>query len=736
MGNLLKDVRYAIRTLLRAPGFAIVAILTIALGIGANTAIFSLVRAVILKPLPFRDPSRLIAAWDTYQPQFSKIGVSPVEMAAWSEQTDLFEQTAWYRYVSKDLNLTAPGIEPTTIHSTFVSQQFFSLLGVAPVIGSSLANSPDSAMISSALWRTRFASDPAIAGKSVRLNQQQFVIAGVMPDNFQLPEFAQMWLAQGPLLLDEATNPVRHPMGFVGRLRAGVTEQQAAARLASVAQRLAAANPKTSKGWGVNIFGLQDDLTAKTRTPLLMLFGAVGLVLLIACANVANLLLARASGRTKEIAVRSALGAGASRIVRQLLTESLVLSIAGGAIGVALGRFGLDALSPIPAPLDGQVLAFLLAISIVTGVLFGLAPALHALHQDSNTLIKSGASRSGGASKVRATLVVAEFALALVLVAGAAILLKSFVHLMNIEPGFSTRGLLTMRLSIPDLAKPDALFRAIEERVKQIPGVDGFASTNALPLTTGHGNSSRFKVQGSPLSNLEVLPIAQLRTASPDYFRIMHIPVIAGRAFTDRDLTDNVVIINQSFARKFWPDRNPIGEKYISDPWSIKPVWATIVGIVGDVKQFGLDSEPTLDLYTPSLYPGSIIVHTAGDPRAIVQSVEAAIRAAAPEVPISEVRSMDQVLEESASSRRWTMTLLASFAALALVLALVGYLRSDELDGGAADSRDRNSHGAGRGIRAGAGQYRRVWIEAEPDRHCDRNCGRVRAAARAREHGV
>src|SRR5579871_4830453 len=395
MGNLVQDLRYAIRTLGRAPGFAIVAVLTIALGIGANTAIFSLVNAVILQPLPFREPSRLIAAWDTYQPQFSKLGVSPVEMNAWSEQRDLFEETAWYRWISKDLNLLAPGIEPVTVHATFVSPRFFTLFGVAPAFGNSLANSPDSVVLSHRLWRARFASDPAVAGRTIRLNNQPFVVAGVMPENFQFPDFAEVWIAKGPLLNDEATNPVRHAMGFVARLRSGVTEKQAVVRLQSIAQRLAAANPKTSKGWGVNIFGLQDDLPAKARPALLMLAGAVALVLLIACVNVANLLLARASGRTKEIAVRSALGAGASRIVRQLLTESLLLSLLGGAIGIAIGRAALLALSPIPAPLDYRVMLFLAGVSIVTGVLFGIVPALHALDPDSNSLIKSGAARSG-----------------------------------------------------------------------------------------------------------------------------------------------------------------------------------------------------------------------------------------------------------------------------------------------------------------------------------------------------
>jgi putative ABC transport system permease protein len=689
MGNLIQDVRFAIRTLLRAPGFTLIAVLTLALGIGANTAIFSLVNAVILKPLPFREPARLIAAWDTYEPQFAKIGVSPTQIHAWSEQTDLFEQTGWYRSVSRDLTLTAPGSEALTVHATFISSQFLPLLGVAPAIGyAKLRNEPNNAgndaLISDRLWRARFGNDPAIIGKTVRLNDQAFTIAGVMASTFKYPDFADLWLPEGPLLGDEMTNPVRHAVGFVGRLRAGVTEQQAAARLNAVQQRLAAEHPKTSVGWGVRISGLQDDLTANQRPTLLMLLGAVALVLLIACANVANLLLARASGRAKEIAVRTALGAGAWRIVRQLLTESLVLSVIGGGLGILIGQWGLETFgqAETPAPqnhVDFAVLGFAMAISVSTGVLFGLAPALQALRQDSNSMMKAGAVVGRG-SAMRAALVIGEFALALILVTGGGILLKSFVRLMQVDPGFRTQGLLTMRISSPDSRDQTALFRRVEEKVKQIPGVSGFAATNALPLTVGHGNGSRFNVQGSPLINPDALPNAQLRTVSPDYFTVMRIPVVSGRGFNDRDLTADSVIINQAFARRFWPGRDPVGQKFITGPWGPKPTYSTIVGVVGDVKQSGLDSEPTFDLYLPVLYPASVIiktgaapgVKTAGDPASFIGAVRRAIQDVDANLPVSEVRTMDQVLGESAKSRQWTMVLLAAFAGLALVLALVG----------------------------------------------------------------
>ena len=372
MGQLAQDVRYALRTLARAPAFTSVAILTLALGIGANTAIFSLVHAVILKPLPLREPSSLIAAWDTYLPQFPKLGVSPAELELWQQQTDLFEQTGWYRYVSLDLDLTAPGADAMEVHATFISPSLLPMLGVAPVRGRAFSEheNPNTALISYRLWQTRFGGDAKIVGKAVRLSEQEFTVAGIMPASYQFPDFADVWLPAGPLLGDQITNPVRHALGFVARLRPGISEQQAGARLDALSRRLAAEHPKTSTGFGMRVYGLQQDLTANVRPALLMLVGAVALVLLIACANVASLLLARAGGRAREIAVRIALGAGAWRIVRQLLTESLVLAATGGALGLAIGEGSLAALAPVAAPLDLTVLLFLFGISIATGLLF------------------------------------------------------------------------------------------------------------------------------------------------------------------------------------------------------------------------------------------------------------------------------------------------------------------------------------------------------------------------------
>jgi predicted permease len=683
-GEAFKDARYAVRALLRAPVFASISIATLALGIGANTAIFSLVYAVLLKPLPYRDPGRLLVAWDTYLPQdktlpmFPKLGASPPELELWRQQTDIFEDTAWYRHVAYDLNLRSAGGDAVSVHGGFLSTNFLEAMGVAPVYGRGFGDHEpvNSVLLSHHLWQTRFAGDPAALGKTIQMDDQVYNIIGIMPPAFQFPDWADLWLPPGPLLGDELTNPVRHAAGFVGRLRKGVEAREAAARLETLSKRLAAEHPTTSTGWGMKVSSLRDDLTASIRPALLLLWGAVGLVLLIACGNVANLLLARASGRMKEIAVRSALGAGAGRIARQLLTESAVLALIGGVSGVGLGEVGLKVFSPVEAPIDFRVFLFLAGVTMGTGIAFGLAPALQALRVDANTMIKAGSVTGGGSSPARAALVVGEMALALVLATGAGILVKSFVRLMHVDPGFQAQGLITMRLSYPRSREGSrdakVLFQRLEEAVKRLPGVDQFASTSALPLTTGHGNTGRFHVPGSLLINPEALPAAQLRFVSPGYFETMRIPILAGRGFTARDVDQPVVVISRTMARRFWPGRDPVGEKFITGPWGPNPTWSTIIGISGDVKQFGLDSEASFDLYSDGLVPLSLIVHVSGDPQAMMGAVRRVVQSVDPDMAVSEVRTMDQVVAESASSRRWTMALLAAFAGLALLLALVG----------------------------------------------------------------
>jgi putative ABC transport system permease protein len=670
----MSDLRFAVRTLRKSPGFTATAVLTLALGIGANTAIFGLVHAVILKPLPFREPARLIAIWDSYRPQFEKVGISPAELNAWQQESDLFSQSAWYRSVQQNLAVTGADGEAVEVHADLVSASLFPLLGAAPALGLAFTESDPSntVVLSDSLWRTRFAGDPEIAGKSIRMNGQEYAVAGVMPRDFAFPDWADLWIPKGPLMGDELTNPVRHALGFVARLRDGATLGGVAQRIGGLSHRLAAENPKTSHGWGMHAYGLQEDLTAKLRPALLMLLGAVTLVLLIACTNVANLLLSRAASRTKEMALRTALGAGAGRLIRQLLAESLLLSAMGGGLGLLIAKLSVARFSPVPAPLDSAVLWFLLAISLGTAALFGLIPALQAFAADPVTAIKSASVAGGGSRRMRGALVVAEFAFALILAVGAGTLVQSFVRLMHVDPGFDPHGVLSLRLSIPPSRDAASLFRRVDERLRTLPGVESVAASNLLPLIANRAYTSRFNVPGSPLIDANALPAAQLRSVTPDFFRAMRIPLRSGRAFTPKDYNAPVVIINETMARRFWPGRDAVGIQFITGPWGPKPEWSTIVGVVGDVKQFGLDSEPTLDMYFAAPVANTVVVRAAGNLGALALMARREIRGIDGEVPVSDVRTMDEVLDESARSRRWTMALLAAFAGLALALAAVG----------------------------------------------------------------
>jgi len=670
----MNDLRFAARTLRKSPGFTATAVLTLALGIGANTAIFSLVRAVILKPLPFREPARLIAIWDSYRPQFEKIGISPAEMNAWQQQSDLFSESAWYRSVPRDLPLTGADGEAVEAHADPVSSSLFHLLGATPALGRAFTESdpPNTVLLSEHLWRTRFAADPAITGKSIRMNGQRFAVAGVMPHDFAFPDWADVWIPKGPLMNDELTNPVRHSLGFVARLRDGVALASVASRTGGLVRRLAAEHPKTSQGWGMNAYGLQDDLTAKLRPTLWMLLGAVTLVLLIACTNVANLLFSRAASRTKEMALRTALGAGAGRLIRQLLAESFLLSAMGGGLGLLIAKLSVARFSPVPAPLDSTVLWFLLAVSLGTAALFGLIPALHALSAHPAAAIKMASAAGGGSRRLRGALVVAEFAFALILAAGAGMLVQSFVRLMRVDPGFDPHGVLSLRLSIPPSDDPAPIFRRIEERLRSLPGVQSVAASNLLPLIANRAYTSRFNVPGSPLINPDALPAAQLRFVTAEFFRTMRIRLRSGRAFTAEDYNEPTVIVNETMAHRFWPARDPVGIRFITGPWGPNPQWSTIVGVVGDVKQFGLDAEPTLDMYFAAPVANYVVVRAAGNLSALAPMVRREIRSADGEAPVSDMNTMDEVLGESAHSRRWTMALLAAFAALALALAAVG----------------------------------------------------------------
>ena len=671
--EFLQDARYALRGIWRNKALSALILLILALGIGVNTAVFNVIDAKIIKPLPFRDPAKLLTVWDTYLPQFLKVGISPTELQLWQKQEDLFQETAWYRYVPQDGNLSVPGSEPAAVHADFVSANLFPMLGVPPLIGRNfgLAEDPWSALISEQLWRTRFAGNPAVIGRTVRFNDQELTIVGVMPAVGQFPDWADLWLPNGPLLADQLTNPVRHALGFIARLRSNAGEKQAAARLSALSRQLASEHAKTSTGWGIRVSGLQEDLTGNIRPALLLLLLAASVLLLAGCTNIANLLLSRASARVKEMAVRMAVGAGASRIVRQLLTESLMLVMLGGAAGLVVGKGALRLTLPTHSHLEPAVILFLLATSLATGIFFGLVPATQSLRTDTWSVMKSG-SMTGSGMTTRSVLVIFEIAVTMTLVIGAGILAKSFVRLMNTDPGFNPKGVLTLRILAPPSQKPELLFRLLREKLLSVPGVTTVAATNALPLIADRANTSRFNVPGSPLINPDALPGAQLRTASPDYFMAMQISLKAGRTFTERDLNEPVVIINESMAKRFWPGKDPVGLRFINGPWGPSPTWATIVGVVGDVKQFGLDSEPSFDTYYPSRVGQYLVIKTSGDPEALKGITQKTIRSLDPELAVSDIRSMEEIAKGSALTRRWIMGLLSVFASIALVLALAG----------------------------------------------------------------
>lgn len=660
--------------LLRSPGFTVTAVLTLALGLGANTAVFSLVNATLLRRLPFRDPGRLIAVSDTYLPQYPKLGVSPAELSAWQEQHDVFEQSAWYRAVPYTASLTRAGSEPAEVHATFAPAALFAMLGVHADIGRCEAPSdpPNLILLSHRLWVAQFGGDPAIMGKPVRFDDQAFTVAGVMPATFAFPEWADAWLPPGPLMGDELTNPVRHAVGFIGRLRQGVTEEDASSRLATIAHRLAADHPQTSKGWGTRAVTLQRDLTADIRPTLLMLLGAVAVVLLIACANIANLLLARASGRSREIAIRTAVGAGLARIVRQLLTESILLALLGGAAGLAAVAAASKAFPAVKAGFGPEVLLFTVGLSTITGVLFGLAPALGVRRLDPVTVIKSGAAIGGGGGRIRTTLVVAEFALVLVLLIGAGLLVKSLARLMHVDPGFDAEHVLTLRVSVPPSRDGNALFQRMQASIRSIAGVESVAVANTLPLEANRAVTMRFNVPGNALITPDALPAAGIRLVSPDYFSTMRIPVYAGRVFTERDLNTSFVIINAAMARRFWPGQNAIGQKFVTGPWGPTPTFSTVIGVVGDVRDFGLDSAPAMDIYFPSITVRYVVIRTTGEPVSLAAAASRKIHAPDPDLPVSDVRTMADVMAGSARSRRRAMLLLNVFAGLALALALIG----------------------------------------------------------------
>jgi putative ABC transport system permease protein len=692
------DLRFAARMLAKKPGFTLVAVVALALGIGANTAIFSVVNSVLLEPLPYREPERLMMVWeDATSLGYPRDTPAPANFVDWRDQNSVFEGMA--ASASETFNITGDG-EPEKIEAARVSAGLFRLLGVMPASGRDFAAEEDQpggervAVISHGLWQRRYGARPEVVGGTVTLDGEPHTVVGIMPPRFEFPSRGvDVWV---PIALggEEAASRGNHYLEVVARLKPGVNPAQAQSDMDAVARRLQELYPDTNTGLGVAVVPLHEQLVGEIRPALLILLGAVGLVLLIACANVANLLLARAAARYREAAVRAALGAGRLRLVRQFLTESLLIAMLGGAAGLLLAFAGLRVLAAfIPEEislareisLDPRVLAFTVAISAATGIVFGLVPALQASSPNLNDSLKEGGRdpSAAGKSRARSTLVISEVALALVLLIGAGLLINSFVRLQSVDPGFRSDNLLTMSVVLPDTKYPDASRRAAFydqtlARVGALPGVESAAVVTRLPLTF-KGNANSYSVEGFPEPSPDQRPIAVTRVISPDYFRAMGIAVLRGRHFTPQDREDsgNVVVVNETFANRYWPGDDPVGKRIKMGSLSSDAPWLTIVGVAADVRQFELSAPPRPQMYLPYTQldffsPRDLVVRTASDPLALATAVRNEVWAVDPDQPVSNVRTMGSIVAESLARQRFSMLLLAIFAGVALALAAVG----------------------------------------------------------------
>ncbi len=609
MHTFWQDLRYGARMLWKNPGFTLIAVITLALGIGANTAIFSVVNTVLLRPLGYREPHRLVKIWslNTKNPS-APINISYPNFVDWRDQNQSFEGMA--AHFPRDYNLTGAG-EPVRLRGVRATSNLLTVLGISPVLGRGFLPDEDRpggksvAMLSYGLWQRRFGGDPQVIGKNVALDGNNTTIIGVLPVDFNYIREVDIWLPMA--LAVNQFDRLTLNLEAVGRLKPGVTLEQAMADMKAVTDRLEQQYPAFNKNWTVRLAPLQEDLVGSIRMTLLVLLGAVSFVLLIACANVANLLLARAAARQKEIAIRSALGAGRFRIVRQLLTESALLSLLGGLFGFAIASEGISAMTRFGAniprldeiSLDLRVLGFTFAVSVFTGLMFGLAPALQASRSDLNEALKDGmkGATGGGKYRLRSALVVTEVALALMLLIGAGLLLRSFHRLEHVNPGFNPNNVLTFDLALPrakysDQRQPADFFEQTLNRLKAVPGVEDVAATRALPLS-GQGGQILFYAEGRPARGPEDYTAANFNVVSHGYFRVLGIPLLRGRDMTEQDRTGapGVILVSESMARRFWPHEDPLGKrlKLGANPNSQRP-WLEIIGIVADVKQNGLES--------------------------------------------------------------------------------------------------------------------------------------------------
>lgn len=707
METFLQDLRYGTRMLLKHPGFTFIAVLTLALGIGVNTALFSVVNAVLLRPLPYAEPDRLVQVYQA-NPQngYDRFSFSLANFVDDRNQQSGFEQMA--AYFRRDANLTGAG-EPERVQIAVASTNFFQLLRVQPLLGRGFLPEEETvgkhrvAVLSYGLWQRRFGANPAILNQPVTLGGNAYTVVGVLPADFQFPDpFGSNPLSEAapkvdlltPLAYDpkELGDRGSHFLQVVARLQPGVDLGQAQTEQHAIAGRLEEQYPDRNKGWTINAFSLQDEVVRTIRPALLLLLAAVAFVLLIACANVSNLLLARAAVRQKEMAIRLALGAPRARLLRLLLTESLLLALAGGAFGLGLAYVATRAFisfSPANVPrtdeirLDGMALLFTFGITLLTSAAFSLLPTLQASKPRINTTLKEGGRQSShrpGRPRTRGLLVVAEVALSLLLLIGAGLMIRSFISFQRVNPGFRTDNLLTMKLALPfkKYPKPEqqlAFYQQVIERVKALPGVQEVGVVSDLPLA--EGGLFAFIVEGRAAASLQDNPSAVWRAINPDYFRTMGMQLRRGREFTEHDQqgAPEVIVINETMAASFWPGEDPIGKRV--QIYDLQPMpWREIVGVVNDTREAGLGAPTRPEIFVPLSQrpraPITLIAQTAAGPEQLAGAMRAAVQSVDPDQPVYRVRTMDQFFSAEVAVPRATMFLMGTLAVAALILAAVG----------------------------------------------------------------
>ena len=694
MESTFKDLRFAFRGLLKRPGFTVVALVALALGIGANTAIFSLVNAVVLQPLPFPEPDRLVWVYGNIRNAGNRASVSPLDFLDYRNQNKTFEQFAASTTLPVPVTLTGSG-EPERLQASTITGNYFDVFGVVPAFGHgfTLANEQSGqdqvTVLSYALWQKRFGGDPGIVGKTIVLDGKACEVIGVMGEGVSLPQQAELWVPLNFNSSEDMKYRAAHFLRPIGRLKHGISLAQAQADTDVIAAQLEQQFPATNTGWSLRLIPLQEQLVGSSRTTVFILFGAVVFVLLIACANVANLLLVRAAARQKEIALRTALGASRWRIMRQMITESLLLAIIGGGLGALLATWGIqllvklseDSLPPtVQVKIDATVLGFTLLISVLTGLLFGLAPAFRTMKVNLIDSLKEG-TRGGGEgtlrNRTRSLLVVFESAVAVVLLIGAGLLIRSLIALQQVDPGFQPENVLTMRVELPRFKYNSAekganFFQDLETRLTNLPGVEAVGFVTELPLS-GQLNDVPFTVEGRPPVAPNERFDADFRRVNQNYFNALRIPLLRGRNFTEQEVrqSDKVVVVSQSLVNTVFPNEEPLGKRLLTglgdEPYEI-------VGIAGDILDRSLQGQPFPAMYMPTRATGreNVVIRTQGDPLSIAGAARKQVQGIDPDQPVAALKPMTDWVNSSVAAPRYRTTLLALFAALAMVLAATG----------------------------------------------------------------